>query len=145
MRFTPKIACSLIPARESTGAGTRSTASRAPSRLHTQTFDISQFPSPRNRATAGLSDGSQAARVRHRLTPGLISSLPGTGGLPPFICFSTSYLELELPCRGTAKEWNARSERSSWESGADRLGLFRSAPQSDRPFEHDRIKFIATF
>ena len=29
-----------------------------------------------------------------QLTPGLISSLPGTAGLPPFISFSTSYPEL---------------------------------------------------
>lgn len=61
-----------------------------------QTFDISQFPSPRSRAMAGLSDGNQAARVRRRLTPGLISLLPVTGGLPPFICFSASYPELDF-------------------------------------------------
>jgi hypothetical protein len=35
-----------------------------------------------------------AAPVRRQLTPGLISSLPGTAGLPPFISFSTSYPEL---------------------------------------------------
>ena len=29
--------------------------------------------------------------VRHQLTPGLISLLPATAGLPPFISFSTSY------------------------------------------------------
>ena len=32
--------------------------------------------------------------VSRQLTPGLISSLPGTAGLPPFISFSTSYPEL---------------------------------------------------
>src|SRR5438105_14518240 len=42
---------------------------------------------------AGGSNGYRAARVRRQLTPGLISSLPGTAGLPPCISFSTSYLE----------------------------------------------------
>jgi len=32
--------------------------------------------------------------VRRQLTPGLISSLPETAGLTPFISFSTSYPEL---------------------------------------------------
>ena len=40
---------------------------------------------------AGASDGYRAALVTRRLTPGLISSLLRTGGLPPSICFSTSY------------------------------------------------------
>ena len=48
----------------------------------------------KNWAMAGGSNGYRAALVRHQLTPGLISSLPGTAGLPPFISFSTSYLEL---------------------------------------------------
>ena len=42
---------------------------------------------------AGGSNGYRAALVRRQLTPGLISSLPGTAGLPPFISFSTSYPE----------------------------------------------------
>jgi hypothetical protein len=33
--------------------------------------------------------------VKRQLTPGLISSLSGTAGLPPFISFSTSYPELD--------------------------------------------------
>jgi hypothetical protein len=33
-----------------------------------------------------------------QLTPGLISSLPETAGLPPFISSSTSYPELALSC-----------------------------------------------
>ena len=33
--------------------------------------------------------------MKRQLSPELISSLPGTAGLPPFICFSTSYPELE--------------------------------------------------
>ena len=42
---------------------------------------------------AGGSGGSRAVGVRHQLTPGLTSSLRGTGGLPPSISFSTSYPE----------------------------------------------------
>ena len=75
-------------------AATRSIASRAQSRLLTLTFDINQLPSPRNWAMAGGSNGYRVALVRRQLTPGLISSLPGTAGLPPFISFSTSYPEL---------------------------------------------------
>ena len=57
-------------------------------------FDISQLPGPRNWAMAGGSNGYRAALVRRQPMPGLISSLPGTAGSPPFICFSTSYPEL---------------------------------------------------
>jgi hypothetical protein len=89
-RSSPKIACSTSQVA-STVAATRSIASRAQSRLLTLTFDISQLPSPRNWAMAGGSNGYRAALVRRQLTPGLISSLPGTAGLPPFISFSTSY------------------------------------------------------
>jgi hypothetical protein len=95
-RFTLKIAFSTTPARESIVAGTKSTASRARSKLLTLNSGISQLPSPRNRAMAGWSAGYQAARVRRQLTPGPISSSPGTAGLPPFISFSTSYRELPV-------------------------------------------------
>ena len=37
--------------------------------------------------------------VRRQRTPGLISSLPGTAGLPPFISFSTSSPELDSAVR----------------------------------------------
>ena len=50
----------------------------------------------------GGSDGYRAVPVRHPLTPGLISSLPGEGGLPPFISFSTSYPELGCMCTTNA-------------------------------------------
>jgi hypothetical protein len=93
-RSSPKIACSTTPSGASTVATTRSIASRARSRRLTLTFDISQLPSPRNWAMAGGSNGYRAAPVRRQLTPGLISSLPETAGLPPFISFSTSYPEL---------------------------------------------------
>ena len=87
------------PSGASTVAATRSIASRARSGLLTLTFDISQLPSPRNWAMAGGSNGYRAALVRRQLTPGLISSLPGTAGLPPFISFSTSYPELDSAVR----------------------------------------------
>ena len=44
---------------------------------------------------AGWSAGYQAARVRRQHTLVLISSLPGTAGLPPFIFFSTNYPDLD--------------------------------------------------
>jgi hypothetical protein len=71
----------------------------ARSRLLTLTFDISRLPGPKNWAMAGGSNGYRAARVSRQLTPGLISSLPGTAGLPPFISFSTSYGELDSAVR----------------------------------------------
>src|SRR5260370_30215046 len=92
-RSSPKIACSTSPGAP-TVAATRSIASRARSRLLTLTFDISQLPGPRNWAMAGGSNGYRAALGRRQLTPGLISSLSGTAGLPPFISFSTSVPEL---------------------------------------------------
>jgi hypothetical protein len=48
---------------------------------------------------AGGSNGYRATLVRRQLTPGLISSSPGTAGLPPFISFSTSYPELDSAVR----------------------------------------------
>ena len=48
---------------------------------------------------AGGSNGSRAPLVRLQLTPGLISSLPRTAGLPLFISFSTSYRELDFAVR----------------------------------------------
>ena len=92
-------ACSTSPGA-STVAATRSIASPARSRLLILTFDIGQLPSPRNWAMAGGSNGYRAALMRRQLTPGLISSLHGTAGLPPFISFSTSYRELGSADRG---------------------------------------------
>ena len=43
----------------------------------------------------GVSNGYRVGLVSRQLTPGLISSLLGTAGLPPFISFSTSYPELD--------------------------------------------------
>src|SRR2546430_11461846 len=98
MRSSPKIACSTNPGA-STVAATRSIASRARSGLLTLTFDISQLPRPRNWAMAGGSHGYRAALARDQPTPGLISSLPGTAGLPPLISFSASYPELDCAVR----------------------------------------------
>ena len=97
-RSSPQIACATSP-EASTVAATKSIASRARSRLLTLTFDINPWPGPRNWAMAGGSNGYLAAPVRRQLTPGLISSLPGTAELPPFISFSTSYGELDSAVR----------------------------------------------
>jgi hypothetical protein len=92
-------------------AATRSIASRARSRLRTLTFDISRLPGPRNWAMAGGSNRSRAPLVRLQLTPGLISSLPRTAGLPLFISFSTSYGELDsLVRRPTRRIGKLRGE-----------------------------------
>src|SRR5579862_7172877 len=117
--FIPKIAFFTTPAKESIVAVTKSSASRARSKLLTLNFDISQLPSLRNRAMAGWSAGYPAARVRRQLTPGLISSLSGTAGLPPFICFSTNYPEMDFaePRNGLGVSLT----QNSWESGGNRL------------------------
>src|SRR5467141_1366213 len=52
---------------------------------------------------AGGSAGYRAALVRRQPTPGLISSLPRTAGLPPFISFSTSYRDLDSAVRRTMR------------------------------------------
>ena len=146
-RSSPKIACSTNPGA-STVAATRSSAWRVRSRLLTLTFDISQLPRRKNWAMAGGSDGYQAALVRRRLTRGLISfhHCPGRPDCRRLSVFRQATLSWTLPCHGTAKEWNAHSEGSSWESGVDRLvGFSRSARQSERTFEHDRSNFTATF
>src|SRR5260370_13897565 len=53
-RFTLKIAFSMTPARESIVAVTKSTASRARSKLLTLNSDISQLPSLRKWGNGGL-------------------------------------------------------------------------------------------
>src|SRR6266852_2898009 len=125
-RFTLKIAFSTTPARESIVAVTKSTASRARSKLLTLNSDISQLPSPRNRAMAGWSAGYQAARVRRQLTPGLISSLPRAAGLPPFISFSTSYRELDSAVRRPMRRIGKRREQYFTVAEAALLGIRRS-------------------
>ena len=51
----------------------------------------------------GGFNGYRAALAPRQLTPGLISSLPGTAGLPQFISFSTSYSELPPMPNGMAR------------------------------------------
>jgi hypothetical protein len=62
-------------------------------------FRYQPIAGPEEWAMAGGSNGYRAALVRRQLTPGLISSLPGTVGLPPFISFSTTYPELDSAVR----------------------------------------------
>ena len=73
-----------------TVAATRSIGSRARSGRLIRTFDISQRRDPRKWAMPGGSNGWRAGPVSRRPTPGRISSLPATAGLPPSISFSTS-------------------------------------------------------
>ena len=56
-------------------------------------------------------NGYRAALVRRQLTPGVISSLPGTAGLPPFIFFSTRYPELDSAERRYEPDHAARCAR----------------------------------
>jgi hypothetical protein len=86
--------CVFYEPRASTVAATRLIASRARLRQLILTFDICQLAGSRNWATAGESNGYRAALVRRQLPPGLISSSRVTAGSPPFMSFSTSYLEL---------------------------------------------------
>ena len=46
---------------------------------------------------AAGSNGYRVALVRRQLTPGLISSLPGTAGLPPLSLFRQATLSWTLP------------------------------------------------
>jgi hypothetical protein len=62
-------------------------------------FLYKPIAAPEELGNGGRSNGCRAAQVRRQLTPGLISSLPGTAVLPPFISFSTSYPELESAVR----------------------------------------------
>ena|SRR5215831_16700451 len=72
-------------------AETRSIASQARSGSLTLTFNISPLPPLRSWVIADGLNGYLAALVRRQLTPGLISLLLGTAGLPPFIFFLTNH------------------------------------------------------
>jgi len=90
-------------------------------------FRYQPIAGPRNWAMAGGSNGYRAALVRRQLTPGLISSLPGTAGLPPFISFSTSYPELPpmpkcMTRRLLSQRASAGSKPGSSGTGARRRG-----------------------
>src|SRR6266404_3788577 len=138
-RFTLKIAFSTTPARESIVAVTKSTASRARSKLLTLNSDISQLPSPRKRAMAGWSAGYRAALVRRQPTPGLISSLPGTAGLPPFISFSTSYRHLCDEHQRRDGQHDAGFLRGVVYQRLKELGQHHSGREDDRSYQAARI------
>ena len=75
----------------------------------------------RSVTTPDVRYGSRGVLVRRRRTPGLISSLRGTAGLPPFISFSTSYPELSKdllmssfePRRRDSQVWRRRLATST--------------------------------
>src|SRR5712692_8034306 len=135
---SPKIACSTSPGA-STVAATRSIASRARSRPLILTFDISQLPGPRSWAMAGGSDGYRAALVRRQLTPGLISSLPGTAGLPPFISFSTSYRHLCDEHQRRDGQHDAGCLRGVVYQRLKELGQHHRGREDDRTYQAARI------
>ena len=62
---------------------------------------------------AGGSDGCRVALVMRHLSPGLISSSPGTAGLPPFIAFSTSYPKLDSAAAAGIETWSRRNQSES--------------------------------
>jgi hypothetical protein len=66
---------------------------------------------------AGGSNGYRAALMRRQLTPGLISSLPGMAGLPPFISFSTSYPELDSAVRSPWISFETRPKSDTSDFG----------------------------
>src|SRR5262249_55429754 len=107
-------------------AATRSIASRARSGQLTLTFGISQLPRPRNWATPGGSNRYRAALVRRPLTPGPISSSPGTAGLPPFIFFR----QATLICRDTGATIVRRLRQSGRDKRLRETGVER---RPDRP------------
>jgi hypothetical protein len=83
---------------------------------------------------AGGSNGYRAALVRRQLTPGLISSLPGTAGLPPFIFFSTSYPELDSAVRHPMRR-----------IGNDGTTISRSPKQSCSWFGGNTVQYCLEF
>src|SRR5690349_16975721 len=67
-------------------------------------FRYQPIAKPQELGDAGMVPWISGRPVRCRLTPGRISSLRGTDGFPHFICFSTSYPDLDFAvsrnCRG---------------------------------------------
>jgi hypothetical protein len=72
----------------------------------------------------GGSHGYRAALARRHRTPGLISSLPVTGGLPLSISFSTSYRELDSAVRRPMRRIGKRREEyfAGVSRGVDNMG-----------------------
>ena len=90
---------------------------------------------------AGGSNGYRAPLARRQLTPGPISSLPGTAELPPFISFSTSYPELDSAVRGPSASYvcfwhlaDVDAERATCPlSGVKRTSPIRSIMSANDP------------
>jgi hypothetical protein len=83
---------------------------------------------------AGGPNGYRAALERRQLTPGLISSFPGTAGLPPFISFPTSYPERTLPRYGPAVDAHLKTvsvgECCRWSRGFSHADFERDRESS---------------
>ena len=60
-------------------------------------FRYQPIAGPEELGNGGRVQWVSGALERCQLTPGLISSLPGTARLPPFISFSTSYNSRSVP------------------------------------------------
>ena len=58
---------------------------------------------------SGGSGGYRVAPARRQPTPGLISSSPGTAGLPPSISFSTGYPQLVSSARASMYRFSVLS------------------------------------
>src|SRR5262245_27176903 len=63
-------------------------------------FRYQPIAEPEELGNGGRIQWVSAALVRRQRTPALISSLPATDALPPFISFSISYPELDSAVRG---------------------------------------------
>jgi hypothetical protein len=92
---------------------------------------------------AGGSNGYPAALVRRERTPGLISSLPGTAGLPPFISFSTSYAELDSAVRRAGGDGSRQPTANELQGARYRVAK-PPRPQTSCTAETSRYHYIAS-